>query len=352
MKCSHLTTFFLQVVAAMLFIAGPIAAQNKEIKDNFAPAFTGYIRFWQQTDFSTDQGQFILKEITLGASGDVNEYVGYKFLADLTRLGKLTTSATTINGTTVVTKASASFTDILLDAAVKVTPIANLSITGGQFKIPFSTDNLRGNVAIDFVNRPLMTNVAPASRDIGAMASYKVSSLLPEISAGAFNGTGLNKVETDKTVNYVCRAVVTPVTNLNLSANYYNGKLSSNDINVMGFGFDYKISNLFLDAEYVTKNTKQPDVTIGSNAFFIYSLYNFGISETGIIKSITPAVRFDLYDPDTDKYNDEINRITLGLTFHFAKVTWAHVRLNYEKYDYKDNTVNPDKFILEMQARF
>jgi hypothetical protein len=338
--------------AVMFISAGQLFAQNKDTKESTGPEYTGYIRFWQQSDFSTDQSQFILKEITMGASGTVNEYFGYKFLADLTRLGKLTTSTASINGTTVVTKASASFTDILLDAMIKVTPIANLSVSGGQFKIPFSTDNLRGNNSIDFVNRPLMTNVAPASRDVGAMVSYKASTLLPEISAGVFNGTGINKTENDKTINYVCRAVVTPLANLNFAANYYAGRISALDVKAYGVGFDWKYNNLFVDGEYIARDTKEPGHTIGSNSYFIYSLYNITISETGFLKYITPAVRFDSYDPDKDKNDNEVQRFTFGVTFNSAKISWAHIRLNYEMYDYKDATVNPDKLIAELQVRF
>jgi len=347
-----LFTVIILLAASMLVSAGTLFAQNKETKESSGPDFSGYIRFWQQSDFSTDQSQFIAKEITMGATGTVNEYFGYKFLADFTRLGKLSTTSTTIDGTTVLTKASASFTDVLLDAMIKITPVADLSISGGQFKIPFSTDNLRGNNSIDFVNRPFITSVAPASRDVGAMVSYKASSLLPEISAGVFNGTGINKTENDKTINYVCRAVVSPITNLNLAANYYAGRISALDVKAIGLGFDWKYDNLFVDGEYVTKDTDEPGGTVGSNAFFIYSTYNISVSETGFVKYITPAVRFDSYDPDKDKNNNEVQRFTFGVTFNSAKISWAHIRLNYEMYDYKDDTVNPDKLIAELQVRF
>mgnify|MGYP007127515334 FL=1 len=63
-------------------------------------------------------------------------------------------------------------------------------------------------------------------------------------------------------------------------------------------------------------------------------------------------MRFDSYDPDKDKNNNEVQRFTFGVTFNSAKISWAHIRLNYEMYDYKDDTVNPDKLIAELQVRF
>jgi hypothetical protein len=60
-----------------------------------------------------------------------------------------------------------------------------------------------------------------------------------------------------------------------------------------------------------------------------------------------------VYDPNTSKASDEVNRITVGLTVQFAKITFAHFRLNYEKYDYTDPAVvDPELIVLEFQTRF
>jgi len=106
----------------------------------------------------------------------------------------LQTTTTTLDGVTVLTSANASFSDVLLDAEAFINPLKNLSISVGQFKVPFSTDNLRPGCEINFVNRPLLTNVAPIIRDIGLMGTYNFEEFIPlELKAGLFNGSGLNK---------------------------------------------------------------------------------------------------------------------------------------------------------------
>ncbi len=333
----------------ILISAGSMIAQEKP---DYSPKFSGYVRVWQQTDFSTNQGQYLIKQIRFGINGAVNEYASYKFLVDFTRLGKLTTTTTTINGTKVVSSATANFSDILLDAAAVLSPIKNLDITAGQFKVPFSTDNLRSDQNADFSNRPLLTNVSPNIRDIGVMVSYKLKGdVSAELSAGSFNGTGLNKIENDKTMDYVFRAVITPAKNLNFSGNYYGGKAQGANLNYFNFGFDYKFGALFVDAEFGNKNTKTLASNISGNSFFGFATYNIPL-EGNFLREIITGFRYEKFNPNTSADNNEVDMTTFGLTFEFAKITFARFRINYELFDYKNGSANPNKLIFELQTRF
>ncbi len=333
----------------ILVTAGFMIAQEKP---DYSPKFSGYVRAWQQTDFSTNQGQYLIKQIRVGINGAVNEYASYKFLVDFTRLGKLTTTTTTINGTKVISSATANFSDILLDAAAVLSPIENLDITAGQFKIPFSTDNLRSDQNADFSNRPLLTNVSPTIRDIGVMVSYKLKGdVSAELSAGSFNGTGLNKTENDRTMDYVFRAVVSPIKDFNFSGNYYGGKAQGADLNYFNFGLDYKFGALFVDAEFGNKNTKTLASDISGNSFFGFATYNIPL-EGKFLREIITGFRYEKFDPNTSTDNNEVDMMTFGLTFEFAKITFARFRINYELFDYKNGSANPNKLIFELQTRF
>ncbi len=337
---------------AALFILITVNFLLAQNKPDYSLKFSGYVRAWHQTDFSNNQGEFLVKQARLGINGAVNEYASYRFLVDFTRIGKLTTTTTTLNGTNVVSGVSANFSDILLDAAATFTPITNLDVTAGQFKVPFSTDNLRSDQNADFVNRPLLTNVSPSIRDIGIMMTYKIKGeVSTELTAGSFNGTGLNKSENDKSMDYVFRAVVSPVKDLNLSGNYYVGITQGTDLNFFDFGFDYKFGSLFVDAEYANKNTKTLGSDISGTSFFAYATYNIPL-QGDFLKEIIPAFRFEKFDPNSSQVNNEINMLTFGLTFEFAKVTFAHFRINYELFDYKDGRDNHNKLIFELQTKF
>jgi hypothetical protein len=341
---------FFAAACAVLSLTAVLSAQEKVV--DTAPKFSGYIRTWHQTDFSSDQGQFLVKMARIAVGGNVNELAFYKFMVDAAPLSKFATTSTTINGTKVLTGASATFSDILLDAQGSIAPVTNLVLSLGQFKVPFSTDNLRGGASIDFVNRPLLTGVAPSLRDIGFAGTYKFKGSNPvDISAGVFNGTGQNKSEADRSANYVARATLGVLKGLNLAGSYYGGRGAGSDLSIFDLGIDWSMDQLFLDGEFAQRNTKTTAATITSSSFFGYVVYSIPFEESAV-KSIIPALRYESFDPNSSVSNNEIDRITVGVAVEFAKISFAQFRINYEKYDYKDGSSNPDKLIFEMQTRF
>lgn len=337
------------LVVFLFIISSTAEAQEKP---DYSPQLTGYVRAWYQADYSTNSSQYLVKQARISIAGSVNEYAGYKFLVDLARLGKLTTTFTTANNTGVVKSVTASFPEILLDAAAVITPFKNFDIVAGQFKVPFSTDNLKSDQNHEFANRPLLASVSPNGRDIGFTMSYKIKGVVnTELVAGSFNGSGLNKAETDKTMDYVLRAVVSPVKDLNFAAGYYNGTVSGNNQNCVGLSCDYKYNSLLVGGEFANKTLSTLTGDVTGNSYEAFATYSFAASD-GFLKEIIPAFRYESYDPDTDKNSNEVGRITFGVTFEFAKITFAHFRINYEKFDCKDGTANPDKLILEIQTKF
>ena len=339
-----------RLLIVSLFIVCSLAIAQE--KPDYSPQLTGFVRAWYQADYNTNSSQYLVKQARISITGSVNEYAGYKFQVDLTRLGKLTSTTTTVNNTNVVNSVSASFPEILLDAAAVITPFKNFELTAGQFKTPFSTDNLKSDQNHEFANRPLLANVSPNVRDIGFTMGYKFrGNINAELIAGSFNGSGFNKAETDKSMDYVLRAVVSPVKDLNFAASYYNGKVTGGDQNLAGFSGDYKYNSLLVGAEFANKTVSLLPDDITGNSYLAFVTYSFAAND-GFLKEIIPAFRYESFDPNTDKDNNEVGRMTFGLTFEFAKITFAHFRINYEKFDYKDGSANPDKLILEIQTKF
>lgn len=312
----------------------------------------GYIKNWFEANTSTGDKDFLVRMARLGVKGNINAYAGYKVMVDFTRLGKLQTSTTTIEGKNVVSSASASFSDYLLDAEAFINPVKSLSLSLGQFKVPFSSDNLKSGADIDFINRPLTTNVAPGLRDIGFMVLYAPEIEIPvEIKGGVFNGAGQNKAENDKNLNYSLRGMVHPIRNLGLSANYYTGKSSGANLQMVNLGAEFNYDKVYFSGEYGQKLSKLSGKDVTSNALFVYSLYDFDF-EGSMISHIIPAVRYEHYKPDNSTSKDELSKITTGLSFEFAKMTYAQFRVNYEFTNYKSSIGDIQKLIVELQIRY
>lgn len=329
-------------------------AQDKT--PDFMPKFSGDARTWLDEDLTKHQGNFMVKSVRLLISGNASEIVSYKFLFDLAALARTATKNDTLAGKRFLTDASTDL-GILNDAYISIKPVSSFSLSLGQIKVPFSTDNLISSNSIPFSNRPLLVSkVSPDLYDIGFMASYSMPFSLPvNIDAAVFDGNGQNKSETDKTNNYAFRAVVMPVEGFNISGNYAGGVLSGNKVHMFDFGAGYKYAGLTLACEYAKRNTKLSSSDYASNTYFGYAVYDFPVSSS-LVKFISPALRYEYLEPGTQKSGNEFSRLTAGLTLSFAKLTFAHCRLNYEKFIYKNEykaaDKNSDRLILEFQIRY
>lgn len=299
---------------------------------NFNPVVSGSIRAKYEYNFSTEKHRYEVRNARFSVSGKLNPVFEYKAEIDLSDEG--------------ITK--------MLDAYVRVNILKDLSITMGQMKIPFSTDNLRSPHQLLFSNRSFIAKrISKNLRDIGMLASYKLPVSVPvTLEAGFFNGSGLNNPEWVNTVNYALRTTINPINNLKFSGDFYAGNMETKDIKMFDIGCSYQLGNFVLEAEYASKNavdTLKKSVT--SHAFFVYGLYHFEF-KNNTIRRITPAIRYDFYDKDNSTALFEPGRITAGLTFGFSKLTFADIRLNYEKYYYKETVNVDDKFTIEFIAKF
>jgi len=98
---------------------------------------------------------------------------------------------------------------ILTDGYGELNYWKELRIRGGQFKVPFSFEELTSSRFIDFVERSVVNNLVPA-RDVGAMAHGSLFGGMLEYGAGIFNGTGQNTFETNDSKDFAGRLLVRP----------------------------------------------------------------------------------------------------------------------------------------------
>ena len=334
-----------KVVIALLAIVSIVTAQNKPV--NTMKTY-GYVKAWYKNSTEQNQQEFTVRMARFGLKGAVNEYSGYKVFVDFARLGKMKTSTENVNGVDVVTGTSVKFSDVLLDAVATLKPVKNLSFSLGQFKIPFSTENLKSGASIDFINRSLITKVTPSLRDIGFMSSYTFENIPFDLSMGLFNGSGQNNSENDKTINYSVRGVFEPIENAVLSANYYEGRLSGLNVKVIDFGAEFNFYNLNLSGEFAQRQTDSPNYDNKSSAYYSSLIYNIAV-KNDFLKGIMPAIRYEFYDADNELSDNEIDRISFGVALQFAERYFSQLKFNYESYSEIENSNN---FTIEYQVKF
>lgn len=92
-----------------------------------------------------------------------------------------------------------------------------LRVRGGQFKVPFSFEELTSSRFIDFVERSVVNNLVPA-RDVGAMMHGTLLGGTLDYSAGIFNGTGANSSDKNDAKDYAGRLLVRPFKLLDIPA--------------------------------------------------------------------------------------------------------------------------------------
>jgi phosphate-selective porin OprO/OprP len=137
----------------------------------------------------------------------------------------------------------AKSTSILDDAWINYRFIDEGQLRAGQFKIPFSRQELTSDGALQFVDRANAVDAFKPSYDIGAMVHGKVMGGKLAYSAGVFNGTGQNGTRTTNSGAWAARAVFSPFGEmpysepdlgntknplLSLGANYFANTLKRN----------------------------------------------------------------------------------------------------------------------------
>jgi len=84
-----------------------------------------------------------------------------------------------------------------------------LRLRGGQFKVPFSLEELTSDLYIDFVERSLINELAP-SYDRGVMGYGSIKQGIVSYFLGGFNGTGQNTSDNNGDKDIAARLVLAP----------------------------------------------------------------------------------------------------------------------------------------------
>ena len=313
-------TYIVRMLSAISFVvilAAPVMAQT-------SPTVKGFIKLTG----SGSEGKptaMTVTNVRARVSGDVDDKTSYTFFVDMVK------------------------DEVLLDAAISHVVLPTVTVTAGQFKSPYSTDNLMAATVYPFINRGyLKSKVTPSFRDIGVQVTHKKGIL--ELTAALMNGAGANKTETDTGKSTIGRAVVTVTPWMSLSGNYGHGVDSTDgsDIDFIDAGVDGVLGIMTYAGEFAGKSQNSTTSQVGA-AWLTLDCKTGGTR----IPVLTPAVKCEMYDPDTDADDDRITRFTAGFSVHLTALNKNRIMLNYEYTDYESaNKDSEGRGSIEYMIKF
>jgi phosphate-selective porin len=254
----------------------------------------------------------------------------------------------------------------IVDAYAEIKINDYFNITLGQFRIPFSLENLTSINKFELIDFSQTVDALAArgkdvignqnGRDIGIQIGGALlkngTNILAEYRLGVFNGSGINIADTaNEAKDVVGRLIINPVKGLSLGASYYNGwgkaiKPTSDFIgrsqtrNRFGLEASYTTTRLSLKGEYIQGKDGKTD-----RAGW-YALAGYYI----IPQKLQVVGKYDTYDSDTSKDDNISTNYVIGTNFNFN--TWSRIQAFYTFREEQGTSVNNNYFSIQYQIGF
>ena len=322
-----------RLIATAIILAGGTALGNTvsaEPADStslwkYVPTIHGTIRAMYELSAENGESRFLVRNARLSAGGFVLPKVDYLLQVDFCDRGKIE----------------------LLDAYVRIAPVAGLKIMAGQMRVPFSVDAARSPHTYYFLNRSFIGKHAGTLRSVGIKAGYTFHGVPVYVEGGVFNASS----RTDHTVwnsaltygikaNLPMRCGLTP--QLAFMSHQPGGRGNGRRINAADLTLTLNTGNWIFEAEYLMANCTGPYPTTHKYNFFASHRWDVRLDW---LNRLSAQVRFDGHTNATDGYTDsqgEVSttwparkRLTLGGTAGYSRgKVFLDFKLNYEFYFY------------------
>ena len=280
-------------------------------------SLSGYsqIRYQVLDEYKKRDG-FDIRRARLDLRGSLTPYFTYRVQADLVDKPKL------------------------IDAYGEIKLADYFMVTAGQFKIPFSLENLASSNKLEMIDRSQVVEALVArgkdvignqnGRDLGIQVSgtlIKVNNTsVLEYRLGVFNGSGINVADTANEVKDIAvRLILTPVKGLSFGGGYYNGwdKAVKPDVNGQsqtrnrtGFEVSYVATKLSLKGEYILGK----DGKTNRAGWYIQTGYL-------LFRRLQVLAKYDTYDPNTATTDNISVNYVFGANYNFN--TWSRLQAFY-----------------------
>lgn len=369
-------------VSAMMIAAMSEAlwAGTVEVKNADQLSISGYTQarfeFRDEDDDAVVNSSFLIRRSRVRLEAEINEYASADLEVDF------------------------ASGDIVKDAYVSVAPQEQIEFRLGQYKKPFSQEELfssSGTPTIDLglTNGLTTRDLGYSGRDQGLMLSVKDKKDMLQGWLGVFSGAGEGNVskgdnadgtqtqtlEQNRSKDFAARVAVRPTRKIQLAANASMRSVGGSytvidtsaapDTNIThssetfsAFGGDVKVEptpGLILWGEVIAGDNFYAegfvfdDVLTNYDAptfmgFRVAGNYNYALANGTFLTAIQPEARFEIFDPNTDVDDDGSNLITAGLSLFFGKnVRW---RNNVVIQSFQATGVDSvTKFVSELQGK-
>ncbi|MGD0581550.1 MAG: porin [Bacteroidales bacterium] len=302
---------------------------------------SGYTQVrYQQLEESGKTSGFDIRRARLDLKGTVTPFFGYRLQADFAGSPKL------------------------LDAYSEIRIADYFTITAGQFKIPFSYENLAADNQLEVIDRSQVVEALVArtkdvlgntnGRDIGIQAGgtfLKINGTpLVEYYVAVLNGSGINVADTaNSNKDLAARLVFTPLKGLYFGGSYYDGwdKVTKPDVagksqarDRLGFEAGYVLPRFSVRGEYISGKDGKTD----RSGWYLMACYYV------LPQKLQFIVRYDTYDPNTSKPNNITTNYTIGGNFSFNK--WSRLQIDYTFRAEQGPSVKNDYLAIQYQIGF
>jgi len=262
-----------------------------------------------------------LRRARLQIGGNLAEDISYKVQADFVR------------------------SPVLLDARVDFTHFNRARLTIGQFKVPFSQENLTSSSALLSVDRSLVVNTFSPGRDIGVQLEGNIvrgdGRPLFDYSVGLFNGAGINKKDDNHRKDAALRLVAHVSRDLWIGGDYYNGATGVTQIDKERAAGEFACTrkDWSVRGEYIWGR----DGVIHRRGSYTQFVYRFQPKWEGLFK-------FEEFDSNVHTANNEVRTYIMGLNWYLSN--WVKFQANYGAGDETARTRLNHTFQTQFQFQF
>jgi phosphate-selective porin OprO and OprP len=252
----------------------------------------------------------------------------------------------------------------LLDAYGEIKIADYFTITAGQFKVPFSMENLTSSNKLEMIDRSQVVEALVArskdvignqnGRDIGIQAGggFLNHGGIPliEYRLAIFNGSGINVADTSNDAKDLAgRVIINPVKGLSFGGGYYAGYSKAIKPDVAGrsqtrnrFGIEasYIRTRLSLRGEYIAGTDGKTDRA----GWYLQAGYFV------VDKKLQFLARYDTYDPNTGKGNNITTNYSFGGNFNFNN--WSRLQIFYTIRDEQATEISNNYLAMQFQIGF
>jgi phosphate-selective porin len=198
-------------------------------------------------------------------------------------------------------------------------------LRAGQFKVPFSMENLVPDTDMETINRSQVVEALVPGRDTGTKGRDTGSALqitaspwgrkkLIEVTAGLFNGEGANAADKNKHKGFAARAALNPSERFSFGGSYYDGNRFSTSTVQDRLGAEALIRSgtAYLAGEYIIAR----DGGVRREGWYAQAAFY------PLPKVLQAVIKYDIYDPDVKKSNADSTASELKTAVTTLAVNW------------------------------